>query len=551
MAAPSTTPPSPHLTFFGRIFGWIGVTSELADAARLLQRRVALYMKVLFIIVGAFMSIFMIVAALKSPEELTRPGNLIGTAAVLVIALAWWYASQGERPALRIHALEGSGTVYLSAIFAATTIDIPIESSPDLVASLSAICVLSLRAAIVPSTALRTCAIGFLSVAPGLVLSTWRYPTIPESAAVDWQGVYAIRPYLWAGSTIAITTVTSHVIYGLHTAVREAMQLGQYSLEGKLGAGGMGVVYRATHVMLRRPTAIKLLPPEKAGEETIARFEREVVQTSRLSHPNTVSIYDYGRTPDGVFYYAMEYLDGFTLEDLIDLEGKQPPERVIHLLEQAASSLVEAHDAGLVHRDIKPANIMTTRNGGIADLVKVLDFGLVKHIADSDDAGLTRDDSITGTPHYLPPEAMTRPDVIDGRADLYALGAVGYTLLTGRTVFEGGTMVEVLSKHLHEKPTPPSELCDVPADLERIILSCLSKEPADRPRSAGAVCDALEACEGSGQWKGDRARRWWTESASVLRKTQEARRAKERADQEGRTGQTVNIDVGRRADGFA
>src|SRR5512136_349670 len=174
--------------------------------------------------------------------------------------------------------------------------------------------------------------------------------------------------------------ITSHVIYGLQREIHRVRRLGQYALEEKLGEGGMGVVYRASHAMLRRPTAVKLLAPEKAGLETIARFEREVRLTARLTHPNTITIYDYGRTHEGIFYYAMELLDGATLEEVVEVGGALPPGRAIHVASQIASALVEAHGAGLIHRDIKPANVLLCERGGVPDVVKVVDFGLVREL---------------------------------------------------------------------------------------------------------------------------------------------------------------------------
>ena len=198
----------------------------------------------------------------------------------------------------------------------------------------------------------------------------------------------------------------------------------------------MGVVYKGHHAMLRRPTAIKMLDVDKVNEGSIERFEREVQITSQLNHPNTVAIYDYGRTPEGVFYYAMEYLDGIDLQTLVERYGPQPVPRVIHILLQVCGSLYEAHSLGLVHRDIKPANIMLNRRGGEPDVVKVLDFGLVKAVDDQKQAGLTQQASLTGTPLYMSPEAIQLPNSVDARSDLYAVGAVGYFLLTGHPVFE-------------------------------------------------------------------------------------------------------------------
>ena len=316
---------------------------------------------------------------------------------------------------------------------------------------------------------------------------------------------------LWTVCAIVVAALVSHVIYGLREEIQKARHLGQYTLEEKLGEGGMGSVYRARHAMLRRPTAIKLVPPEKSSPAALARFEREVQLTASLSHPNTVSVFDYGHTPDGIFYYAMEYLEGTDLDALVRGDGPQPPARVAHVLRQVASALVEAHGIGLIHRDIKPENIILCERGGIPDVAKVVDFGLVRDLEPASGARLTQANVIQGTPLYLSPEAIRAPDAVDARSDLYGLGAVGYYLLTGTHVFGGATTVEVCSHHLHSRPEPPSERLGrpVPAGLERLILACLEKEPALRPGSAAELRDALGDLDDVGHWGEREAREWW------------------------------------------
>jgi serine/threonine-protein kinase len=273
----------------------------------------------------------------------------------------------------------------------------------------------------------------------------------------------------------------------------------------------MGVVHEATHLMLRRPTAVKLLPVEKAGEQTVARFEREVQQTSRLEHPNSVSIYDYGRTPDGQFYYAMELVDGVTLQQLVDRDGPLPDARAALILRQAARALAEAHARGLVHRDVKPANIMLCERAQVPDTVKVLDFGLVKAV-DDPEAGLTQANAIVGTPHYLAPEAISSPDDVGSPADVYALGAVGFLLVTGREVFPGSSTIDVCSKHLHTAPDSPSAVRGEAVDpgLEALILRCLEKRPGDRLRDGAALADELDRLDLTG-WSLEDAAAWWRE----------------------------------------
>ena len=319
-----------------------------------------------------------------------------------------------------------------------------------------------------------------------------------------------------------VAGVLSHVIYGLQTKVREAMELGQYTLEAKLGEGGMGAVYRARHQMMRRPTAVKLLRRDRADEKDLARFEREVQLTTLLTHPNTITIFDYGRTDDGTFYYVMELLDGAALDRIVGATGAQPPERVVSILRQVASALEEAHGIGLVHRDIKPGNIILSTQGGKPDVAKLVDFGLVKGGVEEGDPSLTADGTITGTPLYLAPEVITSPDSYDARGDIYALGAVGYYLITGQHVFEGRSLVEICAHHLHSQPTPPSKRLgrEVPAELERLILDCLAKDPVSRPFSATEVIDRLDRCPSMLPWSVDRARKWWDEHGEVVKTPQ-------------------------------
>jgi serine/threonine-protein kinase len=256
----------------------------------------------------------------------------------------------------------------------------------------------------------------------------------------------------------------------------------------------MGVVYKAHRAGLERPAAIKLLPFDRAQGRNVQRFEREFQMTSQLTHPNTISVYDFGRTPEGSLYYAMEYLEGMDLQALVDRTGPLPPERAAHVLAQVCDALVEAHGAGLLHRDIKPANIFLCEKGGHRDVVKVLDFGLIKEFgAQTGDAPRTEVDAIVGTPTYMPPEAMTAPETMDGRSDLYAVGALGYFLLTGVPPFSGKTVLEVCAQHLHCEPVPPSLRASdsLPAELERLILSCLAKSPQARPRDAASLRTAL------------------------------------------------------------
>ncbi len=367
--------------------------------------------------------------------------------------------------------------------------------------------ILVMRATLVPSTARRTAVVGALAMVP-VVSPAWVSWALGEgSVPGDLQLSVALLTGWGLVSVVGSTTV-SHVVHGLHNKVREAQQLGQYRLVSKLGQGGMGEVYLARHALLRRPTAIKLLRPELAGESAIAAFEREVQLSSQLTHPNTVQIHDYGRTPDGIFYYAMEYLPGIDLETLVRRHGPLPPARVIHVLRQVCASLAEAHDAGLVHRDVKAANAILCQRGGMPDVVKLLDFGLVREVGGEVAAG---DRGLCGTPTYLAPEAIEDPAASGPRTDLYAVGALGYWLVSGRMPIEGGNATEVLARQMFMEPRPPSEVAEtpVPSDLEDALMHCLAKAPADRPRGVRALDRALARCADAGAWGDDEARDWW------------------------------------------
>ena len=309
----------------------------------------------------------------------------------------------------------------------------------------------------------------------------------------------------------AFTLIVARLQRDARKAAIEAQQLGQYTLEEKLGAGAMGVVYRGHHSMLRRPTAIKLLDADKVNAVSIERFEREVQITCRLNHPSTIAIYDFGRTPEGVFYYAMEYLDGIELQTLVERYGAQPGGRVVSILMQVCGSLYEAHSQGLVHRDVKPANIMLNRRGGVPDVVKVLDFGLVKAV-DDQQGPAGRTEGLTGTPLYMSPEAIQTPLSVDGRSDLYSVGALGYFLLTGQPVFDAASLAELCMKHVDEIPVSPSQRLGRPvsAELEHAILSCLEKSRAKRPQTARDLAELLRKCPEASHWSFEEAEAWWS-----------------------------------------
>ena len=317
---------------------------------------------------------------------------------------------------------------------------------------------------------------------------------------------------LLAASSVAIfvfTVVVARLQREAQKAAIEAKHLGQYRLEERLGAGAMGIVYKGHHAMLRRPTAIKMLNVDKVNDASIARFEREVQITCKLNNPSTVAIYDYGRTPEGVFYYAMEYLDGIELQALVERYGPQPEGRVIRILKAICGSLFEAHSLGLVHRDMKPTNVMLNRRGGEPDVVKVLDFGLVRALDETKAA--RQSGGLTGTPLYMSPEAIQTPDLVDARSDLYAVGAIGYFLLTGKPVFDARSLVELCQQHVESLPESPSQRLgkSISAELESAILACLEKSRAKRPQTARDLAALLDRAPTARTWTLEDADAWW------------------------------------------
>jgi serine/threonine-protein kinase len=394
--------------------------------------------------------------------------------------------------------------------------------------------VLLARAVIVPSSGRRTlilCLVALLL--PTAAAVVFRIHDLHRPAALDDYLFEIFAALRFAAITTVLATIASQVIYGLRRRVRESARIGQYVLREKIGEGGMGVVYRATHAMLRRDTALKLLTSEKISAAVLARFEREVMLTAQLSHPNTVSIFDYGRTPEGIFYYAMEYLAGGDLQELVAFAGPLPAGRVIFILEQVCRALREAHGLGLIHRDIKPSNILLCERGSEADVAKVVDFGLVKDLGAKGDGALTSAGALTGTPQYMAPESILSQPT-DRRTDLYSLGGTAYFMLTGQPPFGGGSMVEVVAHHLHTKPQPPSlRGVSVPADLDATILRCLAKAPEERFASASELLDSLERSADRSSWSASQAVNWWQTHGESFRNHYQLRRRERFAHSDG------------------
>lgn len=366
----------------------------------------------------------------------------------------------------------------------------------------------------IPNTWRRAAVVmGLLALCPFAVMGMVAAGHPPLAALLASDGLYVM--FLWIVVPTAAAVYGSYRIITLRQEAAEARRLGVYTLREKLGAGGMGEVYLAEHHLLKRPAAIKLIKPSQAADPlALRRFESEVRATARLTHPNTVEIYDYGHTEDGTFYYVMEFLPGMNLQELVDRYGPLPPGRAVHLLRQVCGALGEAHGLGMVHRDLKPGNIFATQRGGIFDVAKLLDFGLVKCMSPPPDSlKLTQERTMLGSPLYAAPESVVGDGQTDARTDVYSLGATAYFLLTGRAVFAGEQPLKVLFAHVNETPVPLTQVRpEIPADLERIVLRCLEKEPRERFADVAALEQALAGSSAAGDWTQSAARGWWLET---------------------------------------
>ena len=455
-------------------------------------------------------------------KEVAHPSFWAHAVSWIPVTLVWLICRARPLHTRTIQAVEGIGLVLTSICLVVMGANLPAAAGAATTTAYSLSFVLIARAVFVPSTARHTAWLGFAVGIPLVVavymnflavdLEVWNqhgfFRTITNKSVLARSQTIQIG-IAWSLTTLLAAWAT-RVIYGLRRDIRDAKKLGQYTVEEKLGEGGMGKVYRAQHGMLKRPTAIKLLSPDRNTPEDLDRFRREVQMTAKLKHPNTVTIYDYGRTDDGTVYYAMELLDGVTLVDIVKTDGPLPQSRVVHILRQCAMALQEAHAIGLVHRDIKPNNIMMTQQGGVHDVTKVLDFGLVKNVGPSTDATNTVSEAIIGTPRFMSPEQILDPPSVDARSDLYALGAVGYYLLTGDFVFEGTNAIEICAQHLSSEPELPSlrAECEVEPELEMLIMQCLEKKRENRPQSAAEIASRLDALS-LGRWSQQQAADWW------------------------------------------
>jgi len=511
-------------------------TANAEEARADLQKRIATLFKVMFwslvLLVGFLFALYVIF--LEHPPK-HRAWMYAGSATGLAAMAFIWRGLLVRRP-LSVAALYRIDLIYSigigTAFGAAAFVQRDLRPSAYLSLVYTTYTVFA-RALMVPSTRRRTAVASALTFAPIVASSV----AVALSQKEDLPGpAFVISCVVLGCVSIALATAGSDIIYGLRRKVSEAQQLGAYILDRKIGQGGMGSVYRAHHILLRRPTAVKLLRPDQVGAENIERFEREVKHMSQLTHPNTVAVYDYGRSSDGTFYYAMEYLGGgIDLEALVARYGPQPASRVARILAQVCGALQEAHDSGFIHRDIKPANIILCERGGLPDVAKVVDFGLTREITADTGASVQ---IVLGTPGYVAPETLTE-GAIGPAVDLYALGAVGYKLLTALRVFEGKTGADICIKHLTLEPTPPSQVTTthVPPALEAILLRCLAKQPEARFASAREMAAALRALPAGDDWSDARARGWWRDY--------KRREIVDRVTSEAIT-ETITVDLGGR-----
>ncbi len=448
--------------------------------------------------------------------DMSGRANLISVLGIgLSLAMVFVAGALHHRPSLLIDIGLGYEVTNALLIAAFNWLVIPPEWYPS--AGVSFICVVILfYPTIAPAGPYRTLAAAFLAASMDPVVF---------QVSLAQGNVYDLRTYdlLWAFGPnyvcALLAVVPATVIRGLGKRVSRERELGAYRIGEKIGQGGMGDVYQATHRLLARPAAIKLIRPEALGSEgpdrarvVVERFRREARAAANLRSPHTIELYDFGTADDGTFYYVMELLDGLDLDRLVAGFGPLGADRTVHLLKQVCLSLGEAHERGLVHRDIKPSNLVACRMGLAVDFMKVLDFGLVKASADATPEGpeLTSPDVTTGTPTFMAPEIAVGGRPVDHRADIYALGCVAFWMLTGRNVFEGPTSIAILTQHVRDEPAPPSSLSEthIPPELDRIVLDCLAKDPDDRPADAVELFRRLDECPVQ-PWTAEHAHQWW------------------------------------------
>jgi len=442
----------------------------------------------------------------KNWADLLYPGSF-------ALALAWIHLGKPGVAALQVAVFLVAALNLLAGL---TEVSL---TQPDVIPGFGVALVLFIPAAFIPWREKYQAALAVLAVAGSILTLTASYLLVPEVQAF-WSG-NAVRSL---GEQVLLSSVGSallgatsvfvtRTLYGLRKTAFRAQRLGNYVLHKEIGEGGMGRVYVAEHALMCRPSAVKVLKAASGADGTaLARFEREVRLSSSLSHPNTITIFDFGRAAEDTFYYAMEYLEGMDLERFVERFGPIPASRVLFLLLQIAGPLGEAHERAIVHRDLKPSNIFLTMRGGLYDFVKVLDFGLAKRIEGADTpSDLTKTGVVFGTPRYLAPETVYGTAGVGPRADIYAFGAVAYWMLTGRPPFTADSAVALMIDHVKTVPARPSEICEVaiPSELDDVVMNCLEKDPDNRFQSIAELEDALRAVPDPTPWTRVRAARWW------------------------------------------
>ncbi|HTJ84252.1 MAG TPA: serine/threonine-protein kinase [Polyangiaceae bacterium] len=493
--------------------------AAIADPRREAVRRLGLLCTVASVAPVVSVSILLFVAPEGSPIRAARTMTIaiMGTVVTLSAVLRRVLATESIAIARRLDI--GFAYQIVLALLVATLRNLVPWAPGDGFREVSPVALLILLfAALIPNPPRRTLAASLSAAAMepiGLALTIWHGNPVPAPAQIVAMCV---------GPTVAAiaATLVSHVVYGLAKSVDVARRMGSYRLTEKLGEGGMGEVWRAEHDLLARPAAIKLIRADGASDpDRRTRFEREARATAALRSPHTVQLYDFGVTSEATFFYAMELLDGVDLERLVRDAGPMPPARAVRVLSQVCESLEEAHRQGLIHRDVKPANILLCRYGLESDFAKVLDFGLVRALAEEPPAragsGVTQQNVIVGTPAFMAPEMATSGKA-DARADIYAFGCVAYWLLTGQLVFEADSPMKILVRHVHDPVEPPSSRsgAGVPEELDAIVLDCLAKEPEQRPASMAEVRARLARVPLETPWTELDAETWWREHGQAV-----------------------------------
>ena len=469
------------------------------------------------LVVAAVDLVYILLYVTVWSEYADRVGTIVGGGSLLLsLGLAWGMRScrHSQRAILLV------GAVYeVLLTFGYSLVDFwHLPSITGVSNLISWTCVLiAVFPVLVPGPTRQIAVASFVAAAANTLAFVVAVPLrgVPMPPSPDLTASLLLPPYIAA----TLSLIPARVFHRLGQKVTQARQLGSYQLVERLGAGGMGEVWRAEHELLARPAAVKLIRTESqsgdngaARQRLVERFEREAQATAALESPHTVELYDFGISDDGVLYYVMELLRGIDLETLVHRFGPQPPERVAHILGQVCHSLEDAHQRGLVHRDIKPANLFLTSRAQELDFVKVLDFGLVKVVAPVEgDVKLSRVGEVHGTPAYMAPEEATGDGAVGPQSDLYSLGCVAYWLLTGKLVFDEPSSMKMTIAHATREPVAPSRVADqpIPPALDELVLRCLSKSPDDRPATAADLARDLQATGLAVAWTPERARLWW------------------------------------------